>query len=259
MGIFGIFKKKEDAHIVHDKLTHFKGAVLQSFAHLRRDMDVQKQWVNYLNNIHTVLKSAHDKHRELTNKDFSDLKNWIRHLNTNARRHEDNMKSLEKNLKSAMNSYNKHMVELYNRMHKSQTREVVMRKEILSEVKQLIQEKHKESHDSIEGHVKAHVEKQVSKHISARMQKITPEVKVNTANLTNPEQKLLNLLMAESDPVSYSHIAEKTGNSINTVRVIMNNLKKRGLIEEHTLPNGTKLFNSTNKEKIKKLYNIDHL
>jgi DNA repair exonuclease SbcCD ATPase subunit len=74
--------------------------------------------------------------------------------------------------------------------------------------------------------------------------------------LTNPEQKFLNILVSEADPVSYSTLAEKTGNSINTVRVIINTLKKRGLIQENMLPSGVKLFSATDKEKIKKLSNI---
>ncbi len=74
--------------------------------------------------------------------------------------------------------------------------------------------------------------------------------------LTNPEQKLLTILFNESEPLSYQLIADKTGHSVNTVRVNMNLLKKKGHVEEHTLPSGVKLFSLKNKEKIKKLYNL---
>lgn len=77
--------------------------------------------------------------------------------------------------------------------------------------------------------------------------------------LTNPEQKLLNLLMSESDPLTYTKISQLTGHSINTIRVNMNVLKKKGLIEESTLPIGIKLFSVTNKEKVKKMYNVQIL
>ena len=74
--------------------------------------------------------------------------------------------------------------------------------------------------------------------------------------LTNPELKLLNMLFSETEPVSYSHLSNKTGQSINTIRVNMNTLKKKSLVEENLLPNGVKLFNLKNKERIKKMYNV---
>ncbi len=77
--------------------------------------------------------------------------------------------------------------------------------------------------------------------------------------LTNPEQKLLNLMISESDPLSYSKISQLTGHSINTVRVTMNILKKKGFVEESALPSGVKLFSVTNKERIKKMYNVQVL
>jgi Fe2+ or Zn2+ uptake regulation protein len=77
--------------------------------------------------------------------------------------------------------------------------------------------------------------------------------------LANPEQKLLNLLISESEPLTYAKVSQLTGHSINTVRVNMNSLKKKGFVEESTLPSGVKLFSVTNKEKIKKIYNVQVL
>jgi hypothetical protein len=76
-------------------------------------------------------------------------------------------------------------------------------------------------------------------------------------HLTNPELKLLNFLLNQPDPLNYHQIGIKTGHSINTVRVNMNLLKKKGFIEENMLPSGVKLFNVKNKEKIKKMYNLE--
>jgi hypothetical protein len=39
----------------------------------------------------------------------------------------------------------------------------------------------------------------------------------------------------------------------------MNTLKKKGFVEESTLPSGVKLFSVTNKEKVKKMYNVSVL
>lgn len=76
-------------------------------------------------------------------------------------------------------------------------------------------------------------------------------------HLTNPEKKLLSLLFNEADPLGYQQISTKTGHSINTVRVNMNLLKKKGFVEENALPNGVKLFNLKNKEKIKRMYSLE--
>ena len=85
------------------------------------------------------------------------------------------------------------------------------------------------------------------------------EIVYSNALLTNPEQKLLNILFTETEPLSYSALSSKTGHSINTVRVNMNMLKKKNLIEENLLPSGVKLLNLKNKERIKKMYNIQTL
>jgi len=281
MGLLDSFKKKEDNIVlVHSKLSHFKGAVLQSFSHLREDLTIQKQWIHYLNNIHHVLNNAHEKHRELTGKEMQELKRWINHLYKNAKRHEDSMKALEKHLSHTIELYNKQIISLHDKVSKSAEREQKLRNEIMDDIAGLVEEKHRqhsaeleESRKSIEAgkkdieDAKKDLEtgrkeldaarKELQHKIDLQLEKAEHPAEVQRdATLTNPEQKLLNLLLAESDPVSYGHIAEKTGNSVNTVRVIMNNLKKRGLIEEHTLPSGVKLFNATNKERIKKLYNI---
>ena len=76
---------------------------------------------------------------------------------------------------------------------------------------------------------------------------------------TQPKQKLLNLLISEADPLTYTKVSQLTGHSINTIRVNMNLLKKKALVEESTLPSGVKLFSVTNKEKIKKMYNVQVL
>ncbi|MBI5073372.1 hypothetical protein HZA99_06160 [Candidatus Woesearchaeota archaeon] len=80
-----------------------------------------------------------------------------------------------------------------------------------------------------------------------------------TSQMTNPEQKLLNLLMNEADPLTYTKVSQLTGHNINTIRVNMNSLKKKGFVEESTLPSGVKLFSVTNKEKVKKMYNVSVL
>jgi len=75
--------------------------------------------------------------------------------------------------------------------------------------------------------------------------------------LPNPLKSLLNLMISISEPVTYEQISQRTGKSKITVRVNMNLLKKRGLVEEHNTPSGVKLFTVSNKEKVKTLYNVE--
>jgi predicted RNA-binding protein YlqC (UPF0109 family) len=76
--------------------------------------------------------------------------------------------------------------------------------------------------------------------------------------LTNSEKWLINILFNSTEPMTYEQIVGKTGKSLNTIRVYMNSLKNKGsIIEETTLPNGTKVFAVSNKERVKKLYNVN--
>jgi hypothetical protein len=82
---------------------------------------------------------------------------------------------------------------------------------------------------------------------------ITPEP-VN--GLSNPEKWLMGVLFNAEAPLSYSQVAERTGKTVSTVRVYMNQLKFKGFVEESTLPNGLKIFSLKHEAKVKKLYNL---
>ncbi len=286
MGFFDRFAKKQDiqehSSIIHSRFSHFKDAVVQSFSNIKKDIDAQKQWIGYLYNVHRWLQNAHNEHRKIAQKDLDNLKAWINHLYENSKKHEEALKAIEKSVNDAAITNRKYIDGLHNRINELISSEQKLKKEIMADVHGIVQERHDEARQLID---KKHAEvkqaideknteirqmvdekhEEAKKNISAISDKVDkmphyrqPEQR-DPSLLTNPEQKLLNILLAAPDPVSYTHVAEKTGNSINTVRVIMNNLKKRGLVEEHILPSGVKLFNAPNKEKIKKLYNIKHL
>jgi archaellum component FlaC len=75
-------------------------------------------------------------------------------------------------------------------------------------------------------------------------------------SLPEPLKQLLNLMISINEPVTYQAIANQIGKNKITVRVNMNRLKREGLVEEFTAPNGTKLFAVKNKERVKKMYNF---
>ena len=86
---------------------------------------------------------------------------------------------------------------------------------------------------------------------------ITPEPHYNAYNgLSNPEKWLMGVLFNAEAPLSYLQLAERTGKSVSTARVYMNQLKTKGFVEESSLPNGIKIFSLKHDAKVKKLYNI---
>jgi hypothetical protein len=249
--------------------THFQESVVRSFAHIKDDMELQRQWIAYLNHLHGMLSEAHESHRDLTGKDLDELKRWIVYLQENTVKHEAAIQKFEGDLAKTIHSYNRFLLHLHKEVRQSAERESLLRKHIVDEVKSLLVE-HKrevtehltrvqdhtlhqvrEHTDRVKGHLAHEVEQHINR-LKPSLQEKTPE----NHSLSNPEQKLFNLLLSQSDPVSYQFLSDKTGNSVNTVRVIMNSLRKRGLVEENLLPTGVKLWNAANRERVKKLYNI---
>jgi hypothetical protein len=78
----------------------------------------------------------------------------------------------------------------------------------------------------------------------------------NYSALSNPEKWLVGVLFNAEAPLSYAQIADRTGKTISTVRVYMNQLKLKGFVEESSLPNGIKIFGLKHKAKVKALYNL---
>ena len=76
------------------------------------------------------------------------------------------------------------------------------------------------------------------------------------SGLSNSEKWLLGVLFNTEAPLSYAQFAERTGKSISTIRVYMNQLKSRGFVEESSLPNGVKVFGLKQDAKVRKLYNF---
>ena len=218
---------------------------------MERQEKYMKEVSEYLKSNHEVQKQHHEhiskKVQTLTSTDtekiLDELKDKIDRANMMTK---EQMQGLE----NRQNTYQEHIEKLNDKhslalktIDKLQKRHEESQKAI-----QKLQERHNETLSNVD---------RLQEGIADIRSKPAPLI--SSESLTNPEQKLLNLLMNEQNPVNYATVAEKTGNSINTVRVIMNNLKKRGLVQENILPSGVKLFSATDKEKVKKLYNIKHL
>ncbi|MEM4267848.1 MAG: winged helix-turn-helix domain-containing protein [Candidatus Woesearchaeota archaeon] len=250
----GFLRKKEESEELKEKLNAFKNAVIVSFNNVKRDISLQSQWINHIHRKHIELEATHGSHKTLTSEELRKIKLWINHLNETNKQHSRDIEALKNSITNAFNTYNKHIIELYKESQREKIDLAAIKEQIKSEIKPEIEALIKEHRDT------------TNKHLAVLSEKIDniPHIKEiqmvpKPSLLTYPEQKLLNLLLEEPDPITYEQIANKTGHSINTIRVIMNSLKKRNLIDEHLLPSGVKLFNAKNKEKIKKLYNLTYI
>ncbi len=253
------------------ELDRINSRILHSFHNLRKDIDNQNKWISYLHELnknmqlshqnlhisHHNLHKSHNQHKEFTITDISKIKTWINYLYKNQKKQNEDMIRIETQFGEALEKYSEYILKLHKMIEEKQSPD---ESELLAKVQELLDKKRSDMDSELKS-LEAKMEKRLLDRIKDVIDADKPSLSHDSAkrssDLTNPEQKLLNLLLNEPDPISYSQIAGKTGHSINTIRVVMNSLKKKGLVEEAMIPNGSKLFSAQNKEKIKKLYNLE--
>lgn len=279
---------------VHENVTQVSDAL----KNLHADLSQQKEWLKYIHQHHLSLRDQHTGHRELTKSEVTKLQSWVTYLHKASQKQEKQLSVLQTSLSDLHKTHEKHveaMVDAINRIHKKASekpapqiieKEVkvdtdalkyailkdmnidlhALQTQIKRELHEVLSERIEELHTTHAQKVEELLEESkktpplsqpavIVQHTPVAETPLLPPV----SSLANPEQKLLNLLMNEADPLSYTKISQMTGHSINTIRVTMNTLKKKGLIEETTLPSGVKLFSVTTKEKVRKMYNISVL
>ena len=120
--VYKLFGNKKDLRVKKD-LDSLKNKVMDSFSHLKTDMEEQKKWVEHLhsshkelNNVHAMLDRKHEHHQEVHAKDIDNINAWIDHLHDNIKDQDKYMKELERNVSNAFERYNKYLVDLYKIM-----------------------------------------------------------------------------------------------------------------------------------------------
>jgi biotin operon repressor len=230
--MFGWFKGKRGT------ASSNTSAISDAFRKLREDLHQQRA---YLDSIH-IDHSDFKKNTVVNHKRISD---WIKHFDTSIKILEKDLKLLETNIKEDFDKVTKTSLDLFQEVHsKYEKNNEALKKEILKEVEVFLENKPK-------------------KEVSEPIINVSNDNNVNNVMhnasydaLSNPEMSLVSFLFDSENPVSYSQISEKTGKSVNTVRVYMNQLKNKGFVDESSLPNGVKLFSLKHKAKVKKLYNL---
>lgn len=235
------FKKREE-----DPMKQLFKNLSVSFSNIKTDIDQQKQWLQYLHEHHEELKQHHHAHKTNNEQQLQHVQRWIQFLHEFQQSQHKYVQSVEHSLRLAISSYNDHFAKVYQKLEALEKSMPQLDTEALKHsIKQELAEQVKVLQQSAP---------QVS--LSASDSSVSAVV---SRRLSNPEQKLLSLLFNEDHPLTYGQLFQKTGKNINTLRVTMNNLKKNNLVEENQLPNGVKVFAVANKEKIKKMYNLEVL
>lgn len=278
---------------VHENVTQVSDAL----KNLHADLSQQKEWLKYIHQHHLSLRDQHTGHRELTKSEVTKLQSWVTYLHKASQKQEKQLAMVQKALGEFHKANERQMEEITHaieRVHKKASEKPVpqiiekevtidmdalkqavlqdmnidlralqtqIKRDLHHVLSQQVEDLHATHTQKVEEFLEEAKKKLPVSQPAVLVQHAPPEMSLlpPVSSLANPEQKLLNLLMNEADPLSYTKISQMTGHSINTIRVTMNALKKKGLIEETTLPSGVKLFSVTSKEKVRKMYNISVL
>jgi len=209
--------------------------LVEAFTKIREDLTEQRKVINELYNHHHGFKDT-------TTLNHQRMAEWITYFDKSVKRLESDLKLLEKKIHSEFEVMSSTALDLFKDAYSKNIKDSdTLKKEILHEVEVfLAQNKNKTPIINVDN--------------VSNVNNVTPDTSFDA--LSNPEKWLVGVLFNTETPLSYTQIAEKTGKTINTVRVYMNQLKFKGFIDESTLPNGTKIFSLRHKAKVKKLYNL---
>jgi len=238
--VFGFLKKNKDSSPEKVELSAFEGFKNNLHLHLNSISLFHHNINQRIEDIHSKTTSIDQKH----DNNLEVIKQWIDFFNKKHKNTDDKLqimanyiKQLQETIdrnKIANETFVKQIIDEYVDIPKID--KDLLKKEIAMEL------------DYVENYVKNDPKNEIESKTKDISQMI----------LTNSEKWLLNILFNSAEPLTYEQISYKTGKALNTIRVYMNSLKSKGsLIEENLLPNGSKVFAVTNKERIKKLYNIE--
>jgi hypothetical protein len=218
------------------KLEQMNSGLVSAFTRIKEDLASQRRFLE-------ELYESHHGFRKNTSLNHQRIAEWIKHFDSSIIRLEKDLRVLEKKINEDFETFSTASLNLFKEAYSKNIKDAeAFKKEILKEVEVFMNEnKHKLKETANVDNV-------------SNVKNLMPEPLFDS--LSNPEKWLVGVLFNAETPLSYSQIAERTGKTLNTIRVYMNQLKFKGFIDESTLPNGVKLFSLRHKAKVKKLYNF---
>ncbi|MBN1792373.1 winged helix-turn-helix domain-containing protein [Candidatus Woesearchaeota archaeon] len=233
--MLGWLRKRIEQKELHSSLS-------SAFLKIKEDLTLQKNFIEDLHKNHSHLKDN-------TSVNHQRIAEWIIHFDKSIKRLEKDLLTLENKIyadlatmvvdssKKLEGSLHAHKAELH-------TLKEVLKEELKRDLLVFVED----------SKLKRASEPVINVDNVDNVNNITSEASFEA--LSNPEKWLVGVLFNTEAPLSYAQIAERTGKSISTVRVYMNQLKIKGFVEESSLPNGVKIFSLKHKAKVKKLYNL---
>jgi hypothetical protein len=217
------------------RLNEMDDNLSSAFSRIKEELAVQRKVIGELYGHHHDFKSS-------TIVNHKRIAEWITYFDKSVKRLENDLTVLERKIHDEFETISNASLGLFRDAYSKNIKDSdALKKEILKEVEVfLAQNKNKTPIINVDN--------------VSNVKNVMPETSFDA--LSNPEKWLAGVLFNTETPFSYSQIAEKTGKTVNTVRVYMNQLKLKGFIDESTLPNGTKIFSLRHKAKVKKLYNL---
>lgn len=230
MWLLDLLKKKNNSELKKEDFVELTAIIARSFDKAKETDDKLSQKLDHLYIKHETLQGKHDKNLTL-------MLSWFEHFQNNHNEHEKNMNSLKNSLSEM---------------------EIKLKKvELIDEefIKNIV-----EKYVIMPNEDKDDLEKELFEELT-NIRETGKEVKTITKEiqtiLTKSELELLSILYNTNLPLSYVDLGHKVRKSPSTVKVYLNALKNKGIgLEEHNAPRGIKLYSITNKEKIKKFYNL---
>ncbi len=229
MGFFDIFKKN-DSGIRQEDINELSKVIAKSFEKARECDENLSKKLDYLYVKHEGLQGKHDKNLTL-------LFSWFEYFQ---KMHEEHKKEIE-TLKKRLEEVNEKL-EVVEKIDEEFIKNVV------------------DNYVSMPKDDKLELEEELVEELTFARED-TVDIEKTTKRLhktlTKSELELLNVLYSSHIPLSYIDLAQKVKKSPNTVKVYLNVLKNKGIeLEEHSALRGIKLHSISNKEKIKKFYNL---
>jgi hypothetical protein len=232
--MLAIFRKKESA-ISEGRFHNFIESLKLHLNSIKLFNSTVEHKMNIIENKHDELDFRHANNAEA-------MRQWIEYFNR---------KHMETDQK--INVLATYSVQLKESMEKNREMDEEFIKKVIDDYVEIPKvDKDRLKHEILQelSFMKNNLKNEPKERIVIRTAELSDNI------LTNSEKWLLNILFNINGPVTYEQIVSRTGKSLNTIRVYMNSLKNKGdLVEESTLPNGSKVFSISNKERAKKLYN----
>ncbi|MFA6088519.1 MAG: hypothetical protein WC755_01520 [Candidatus Woesearchaeota archaeon] len=199
-------------------------------------MHLVSKWINHL---HVTDREIHQKHNEMVN--------YLHHMH-----------KFVQDLSKENELLRRRMQEIEQKnISRDEVHHIVNSKEIAIDTRHIennIVERLKEAQKPQE--VVQNVKK--SEEIIEKVPKT--ETSVPNQELSYSEKLVMNVLFGADSPLSYEAIGSRLNKKAGTIKVYINDLKRKGIdLEEFNGPSNVKLYALANKEKVNKLYNMNSI